>query len=74
MATETFSIEAMVCGYHVYQDSRDAAIKEQLPCKREPGNHKDPFAVAVVTCYHHHQLCAQEDIECVLHVSATDRF
>ena len=36
----------------VYQDSwdRDAAIayREQLPCTREPGNSKDPFAVAVV--------------------------
>jgi len=30
----------MVHGYHVYQDSWDAAIREQLPCKREPGNLK----------------------------------
>ena len=43
-----FSIEAMVRGYHMYQDSWDAAIGEQLPCNREPGNCKDPFAVAVV--------------------------
>ena len=44
VATETFSIEAMVRGYHVYQDSWDADIGEQLPpCKREPGNR---FAVA----------------------------
>jgi len=38
MATETFSIEAMIRGYHVYQDSWDPAIREQIPCKREPGN------------------------------------
>ena len=38
----------MVCGYHVYQDSWDAAIGEQLPCKREHGNHKDPFTVVVL--------------------------
>ena len=48
MATDTFSIEAIVRGYHVKQDSWDAAIGEQLPCKREPGNYKDPFTVAVV--------------------------
>ena len=46
--TCTFSVEAMVHGYHVYQDSWEAAIGERLPCKREPGNRKDPFAVAVV--------------------------
>ena len=40
MATETFIIEAMVRGYHVYQDSWDATIGKQLPCKREPGNLK----------------------------------
>ena len=49
LATKTFSIEAMVRGYHVYQDSWDATIREQSPpCKREPGNHKDLFAVAAV--------------------------
>lgn len=47
-STCTFSVEAMVRGYHVYQDHWDAAIGERLPCKREPGNRKDPFAVAVV--------------------------
>jgi len=42
------NIEAMVCGYHVYRDSWDAAIGEQLPCKREPGNCNNPFGMAVV--------------------------
>lgn len=46
--TETFSVEAMVRGYHVYQEICDTALGEQLSCKRESGNHKDPFAVAVV--------------------------
>ena len=48
VATKMFSIEVMVRGYHIYQDSWDAGIGEQLPCKREPGNRKDLFAVAVV--------------------------
>jgi len=43
MATETFSIEAKVRGYHMYQDSWDAAIREQLPCKRQPENCEDPL-------------------------------
>ena len=43
--TETFSIKAMEHWYHVYQDIWDAALEEQLSCKREPGNHRDPFAV-----------------------------
>ena len=41
----------MVRGYHVYQDSWDAAVGEQLPpckLKREPVNRKDLYAVAVV--------------------------
>ena len=64
VATETISIEAMVLGHHVYQDSWDSAIR---PCTRKPGNCKDPFTVAVVIkCYR--QSCAKEDIECVLHV------
>ena len=44
----TFSIEAMVRGYHVYRGIWNAALGEQLPCQREPMNSKDPFAVAVV--------------------------
>jgi len=37
----------MVHGYHVYQNSWDTAIREQLPCKREFLN-CNYFAVAVV--------------------------
>ena len=36
-------------GYQVYQDIWDAALGEQVTCKREPGNHKDPFVRALVT-------------------------
>ncbi len=44
----TFEVEAMVRGYHVYQEMWDASIHEELVCAREPGNRRDPFAVAVV--------------------------
>ena len=68
--TETLSVEAMVRGYHVYQEIWDAALGEQLSCKREPGNRKDPFAVAVVralvTVGH-----LPKKILSVLHVPAT---
>ena len=43
-----FEVEAMVRGYHAYQDSWDALIGEELVCAREPNNLQDPFAVAVV--------------------------
>ena len=43
----SFSVEAMVRGYHVYQDIWTAVIGEEFPCKREAGNTFDPFAVAV---------------------------
>ena len=45
----TFDVEAMVRGYHAYQDSWDTLIGEELGCAREPDNRlRDPFAVAVV--------------------------
>ena len=44
----SFSVNAMVRGYHVYQDIWDASVSEELPCQREPGNSHDPFAVAIV--------------------------
>ena len=45
---QTFFLEAMVRGYHVYQAIWEAALLEELPCQREVGNRHDPFAVAVV--------------------------
>ena len=44
----SFTIEAMVRGYHVYRDVWHATMAEQLPCQREIGNVADPFAVAIV--------------------------
>ena len=43
----TFSIEAMVRGYHVYQSVWEAVNGEVLECSRETGNRSDPYAVAV---------------------------
>ena len=45
----SFYVEAMVKGYHVYQDIWTTVVGEKLfPCKREAGNAFDPFAVAVM--------------------------
>ena len=30
-----FSIEAMVCRYHIYEDIWDATVGEEQPCQRE---------------------------------------
>ena len=43
----TFSIEAMVRGYHVYQSVWEAVNGKVLECSREIGNRSDPYAVAV---------------------------
>ena len=51
-ALPTFVVEAMVRGYHVYQDVWDASIHEELSCVREPDNLRDPFAVAVIKSHH----------------------
>ena len=48
MGESTFSVEAMIRGYHVYKDIWTAVVNEQLRCQREPYNTSDPFAVAVV--------------------------
>ena len=45
---ESFSVEAMVRGYHIYRSVWEAAVGEQLNCIREVGNRSDTFAVAVV--------------------------
>ena len=43
-----FTVEEMVRGYHEYCDVWDAVLGEELPCRREPGNPHDPFAVAII--------------------------
>ena len=40
-------VEAMIRGYHEYQSIWKAEIGENLTCIREPGNVRDPYAVAV---------------------------
>ena len=44
----SFSVQAMVRGYHVYRDVWAASIGELLPCEREAGNASDRYAVAVM--------------------------
>ena len=40
-------VEAMIRGYHEYQSIWEAEVGENLTCIREPGNVRDPYAVAV---------------------------
>ena len=53
VATETSAFSMKEAMVHVYTKTAGigmqlSRISEQLPCAREPGNSKDPFAVAVV--------------------------
>lgn len=48
MTEATFSVEAVVRGYHVYHEIWDATVGEQLTRRREPGNSRDPFAVSII--------------------------
>ena len=44
----TFSVEAVVRGYHICKEIWEGAIDGvELPCEREIGNAHDPFAVAI---------------------------
>ncbi len=44
----SFSVETVVIGFHVYNEVWDAAVGEELPCRRDVGNSHDPYAVAMV--------------------------
>ncbi len=44
----SFSVEAMVRGYHAYKDIWTAVVGEDLLCQRERANPRDQFAVAVL--------------------------
>ena len=46
-AVESFTIDSMIRGYHVYKDVWYSFITEMLYCRRDVRNHHDPFAVAV---------------------------
>ena len=48
MATTTYEMEAMICGYHVYATMWDAQIGEELYYAREMGNIRDPYAVCTL--------------------------
>ena len=43
----SFSVEAMIRGYHVYRDIWAASIGEVLRCQREASNPTDRYAVAI---------------------------
>ena len=44
----SFSVEAMVRGYHAYKDIWTAINGKELPGQREDGNRVDAFAVAIM--------------------------
>ena len=46
-AVESFTIDSMIRGYHVYKDVWSSFIGEMLYCRRDICNHHDPFAVAI---------------------------
>ena len=45
---ETFVMEVCVRGYHVYNAIWEAAVGDELVCRRERSNRVDRYAVAVV--------------------------
>ena len=48
MDTREYDIACCVHGYHIYRHFWEAAVGETLICKREPTNHNDRNAVAVI--------------------------
>ena len=49
---KAFSIDEVVCGYHIYKDIWDAGIGSELPCYPESSNCEDRYAVAVMNDTH----------------------
>ena len=45
MAHASFTVEAMIRGYHICRDIRSTIIDKESPCEKELGNLADPFAV-----------------------------
>ena len=45
MATTTYDMEAMICGYQLCSTVWDAKNGEKLYCTREMGNIRDPYTV-----------------------------
>ena len=48
MGTREYEIACCVHGYHIYRHIWEAAVGETLICEREPTNHNDRNAVAVI--------------------------
>ena len=48
MGSYSFSLEAMVRGYHVHCSIWEALLNEVLHCSRDTSNTKDPYAVSVI--------------------------
>ena len=46
-AVESFTIDSMIRGYHVYKDVWSSFIGEVPSCRHDVRNHHDRFAVAV---------------------------
>ncbi len=44
---DSFSVETVVRGFHVYKEVWDAAVGEELSCRRDIGNACDPYPYAV---------------------------
>ena len=40
-----FAMESCVEGHHVYKNLWDASEGEELPCKKDSSNEKDPYTV-----------------------------
>ena len=43
-----FVMPRCIRGYHVYEEIWQSAVGEKLPCRREPDNRSDRYAVAVI--------------------------
>ena len=45
---QSYEVETVVRGYHVYGADWEAPVGQILPCQPDGGNIHDPYAVAVV--------------------------
>ena len=50
MAHTSFTIEAMIRGYHIYSNIWSAVIDGELPCEEWSGNLADPFCWKTKNC------------------------
>ena len=48
MAHDSFTIEAMIRGFHIYSNIWNAVIDKELLCEKESGNFTYPFTVGVI--------------------------